>query len=225
MMMYYPMTSQQAPFYDQHAYSLLSLKNENNRSTPAGSAYMSAYYVPTMYQQQQQQQQQQQPYMYAQPQYNYAMTNSAQHQHQRPMQQHKQQKPKYHSHSDEEDDDENDDEDSYSESDEDSNTAVVPSDRHLASYHHYVPMTSASHAMSSSSSRPRDRERPRERIPKPPKVRTEPYEKPEPQGKQNSMGGKKRCFSCGTNKTPYWRDGWDGVALCNACGIRFVVRD
>jgi hypothetical protein len=40
-------------------------------------------------------------------------------------------------------------------------------------------------------------------------------------GKQSNPGGKKRCLSCGTNKTPYWRDGWDNVTLCNACGIRF----
>jgi hypothetical protein len=33
---------------------------------------------------------------------------------------------------------------------------------------------------------------------------------------------KKRCDSCGTRKTPYWRDGWEfGILLCNACGIRF----
>ena len=33
---------------------------------------------------------------------------------------------------------------------------------------------------------------------------------------------RKRCDSCGTRKTPYWRDGWElGVTLCNACGIRF----
>ena len=33
--------------------------------------------------------------------------------------------------------------------------------------------------------------------------------------------GSKACASCGTRKTPYWRDGWDSVVLCNACGIRF----
>ena len=33
---------------------------------------------------------------------------------------------------------------------------------------------------------------------------------------------RKRCESCGTRKTPYWRDGWEiGITLCNACGIRF----
>lgn len=30
------------------------------------------------------------------------------------------------------------------------------------------------------------------------------------------------CSSCGTSKTPYWRDGWGGpVVLCNACGLRY----
>jgi hypothetical protein len=42
-----------------------------------------------------------------------------------------------------------------------------------------------------------------------------------PGGKQANNGNKK-CFACGTKKTPYWRDGWDGVLLCNACGIRFT---
>ena len=42
-----------------------------------------------------------------------------------------------------------------------------------------------------------------------------------PGGKQANTGNKK-CFACGTKKTPYWRDGWDGVLLCNACGIRFT---
>lgn len=33
---------------------------------------------------------------------------------------------------------------------------------------------------------------------------------------------RKRCESCKTRKTPYWRDGWEsGILLCNACGIRF----
>lgn len=33
---------------------------------------------------------------------------------------------------------------------------------------------------------------------------------------------KKVCSSCGTRKTPYWRDGWEsGIMLCNACGIRY----
>lgn len=33
---------------------------------------------------------------------------------------------------------------------------------------------------------------------------------------------RRRCESCGTRKTPYWRDGWEsGILLCNACGIRF----
>lgn len=31
----------------------------------------------------------------------------------------------------------------------------------------------------------------------------------------------KECASCGTRKTPMWRDDADGVPLCNACGIRF----
>lgn len=44
-----------------------------------------------------------------------------------------------------------------------------------------------------------------------------------PQSQIKSLYAKrKRCESCGTRKTPYWRDGWGlGVALCNACGIRF----
>jgi hypothetical protein len=33
--------------------------------------------------------------------------------------------------------------------------------------------------------------------------------------------GKRECGACGTKKTPYWRDGWDGLYLCNACGIRY----
>lgn len=43
------------------------------------------------------------------------------------------------------------------------------------------------------------------------------------QSHMKSLSGKrKRCESCGTRKTPYWRDGWGlGIALCNACGIRF----
>lgn len=33
---------------------------------------------------------------------------------------------------------------------------------------------------------------------------------------------RKVCSSCGTRKTPYWRDGWEsGILLCNACGIRY----
>jgi hypothetical protein len=36
-------------------------------------------------------------------------------------------------------------------------------------------------------------------------------------------GTRKVCGSCGTNHTPYWRDGF-GVCLCNACGIRFKKR-
>lgn len=31
----------------------------------------------------------------------------------------------------------------------------------------------------------------------------------------------KECASCGTNKTPLWRDAEDGTHLCNACGIRW----
>ncbi|KJE92966.1 hypothetical protein CAOG_03836 [Capsaspora owczarzaki ATCC 30864] len=31
----------------------------------------------------------------------------------------------------------------------------------------------------------------------------------------------KECASCGTRKTPMWRDDADGVPLCNACGIRY----
>ena len=44
-----------------------------------------------------------------------------------------------------------------------------------------------------------------------------------PQSQIKSLSGKrKRCESCGTRKTPYWRDGWGlGIVLCNACGIRF----
>lgn len=39
---------------------------------------------------------------------------------------------------------------------------------------------------------------------------------------RNNFSKRKRCESCGTRKTPYWRDGWElGVTLCNACGIRF----
>lgn len=44
-----------------------------------------------------------------------------------------------------------------------------------------------------------------------------------PQSQMKSLSSKrKRCESCGTRKTPYWRDGWGlGISLCNACGIRF----
>lgn len=31
----------------------------------------------------------------------------------------------------------------------------------------------------------------------------------------------KTCVSCGTTKTPMWRDDAQGNAMCNACGIRF----
>ncbi|CAB1422305.1 unnamed protein product [Pleuronectes platessa] len=31
----------------------------------------------------------------------------------------------------------------------------------------------------------------------------------------------KVCASCGTRKTPMWRDAEDGTPLCNACGIRY----
>ncbi|XP_062917370.1 GATA-type zinc finger protein 1 [Mobula hypostoma] len=31
----------------------------------------------------------------------------------------------------------------------------------------------------------------------------------------------RRCASCGTQKTPLWRDAEDGTPLCNACGIRY----
>ena len=31
----------------------------------------------------------------------------------------------------------------------------------------------------------------------------------------------KECASCGTCKTPLWRDAEDGTPLCNACGIRY----
>jgi len=37
----------------------------------------------------------------------------------------------------------------------------------------------------------------------------------------NSPNVKKVCASCGTKETPYWRDGWGCVTLCNACGIRY----
>ncbi|KAK3091124.1 hypothetical protein FSP39_017273 [Pinctada imbricata] len=33
--------------------------------------------------------------------------------------------------------------------------------------------------------------------------------------------GSKICASCGTRRTPLWRDAEDGTPLCNACGIRF----
>ena len=32
---------------------------------------------------------------------------------------------------------------------------------------------------------------------------------------------RKECASCGTLKTPLWRDADDGTSLCNACGIRY----
>ena len=39
---------------------------------------------------------------------------------------------------------------------------------------------------------------------------------------QGVAAKRRRCESCGTRKTPYWRDGWEsGILLCNACGIRF----
>lgn len=39
---------------------------------------------------------------------------------------------------------------------------------------------------------------------------------------QSGSTKRRRCESCGTRKTPYWRDGWEpGILLCNACGIRF----
>lgn len=31
-----------------------------------------------------------------------------------------------------------------------------------------------------------------------------------------------RCSSCGTQRTPMWRRGPDGVIMCNACGIRWA---
>ncbi|XP_072014303.1 uncharacterized protein [Amphiura filiformis] len=31
----------------------------------------------------------------------------------------------------------------------------------------------------------------------------------------------KMCASCGTKRTPLWRDAEDGTPLCNACGIRY----
>ncbi|XP_051879678.1 GATA-type zinc finger protein 1 isoform X1 [Pristis pectinata] len=31
----------------------------------------------------------------------------------------------------------------------------------------------------------------------------------------------RRCASCGTQRTPLWRDAEDGTPLCNACGIRY----
>ena len=31
----------------------------------------------------------------------------------------------------------------------------------------------------------------------------------------------KVCASCGTRKTPLWRDSDDGIPYCNACGIRY----
>ncbi|XP_067678381.1 GATA-type zinc finger protein 1-like [Haliotis asinina] len=33
--------------------------------------------------------------------------------------------------------------------------------------------------------------------------------------------GAKVCASCGTRRTPLWRDAEDGTPLCNACGIRY----
>ncbi|XP_058513823.1 GATA-type zinc finger protein 1 isoform X2 [Ochotona princeps] len=33
--------------------------------------------------------------------------------------------------------------------------------------------------------------------------------------------GPRRCASCGTQRTPLWRDAEDGTPLCNACGIRY----
>ncbi|XP_048452029.1 GATA-type zinc finger protein 1 [Rhincodon typus] len=36
----------------------------------------------------------------------------------------------------------------------------------------------------------------------------------------NAVYGKS-CVSCGTGKTPLWRDAEDGTPLCNACGIRY----
>ena len=43
---------------------------------------------------------------------------------------------------------------------------------------------------------------------------------PKPAVAKASSSGKK-CASCGTTNTPYWRDGWHQCTLCNACGIRF----
>ena len=38
----------------------------------------------------------------------------------------------------------------------------------------------------------------------------------------DSRSVKKICSSCGTKKTPYWREGWEpSITLCNACGIRY----
>ena len=38
----------------------------------------------------------------------------------------------------------------------------------------------------------------------------------------NGGNSSRICSSCGTSKTPYWRDGWGGpVVLCNACGLRY----
>jgi hypothetical protein len=33
--------------------------------------------------------------------------------------------------------------------------------------------------------------------------------------------GKRECAACFTKKTPYWRNSWDDLLLCNACGIRY----
>ena len=36
-----------------------------------------------------------------------------------------------------------------------------------------------------------------------------------------SQSFQRECASCGTKKTPLWRDAEDGTPLCNACGIRY----
>eukprot|EP01137_Pigoraptor_chileana_P010206 Opistho-2@59477 len=38
---------------------------------------------------------------------------------------------------------------------------------------------------------------------------------------QHGGRGPKECASCGTRKTPMWRDDPEGTPLCNACGIRY----
>eukprot|EP01136_Pigoraptor_vietnamica_P037545 Opistho-1_new@105629 len=44
---------------------------------------------------------------------------------------------------------------------------------------------------------------------------------PAPELHASPRAGAKECASCGTRKTPMWRDDPEGTPLCNACGIRY----
>lgn len=44
----------------------------------------------------------------------------------------------------------------------------------------------------------------------------------DPYNDNNVQESSRFCLSCGTSKTPYWRESWTANNfLCNACGLRF----